>query len=190
MSLDDAVLVWSEVAESTSWTTRGCFSSGFARSAVTILYLNTSFSTTVFSEHISHLSQCQSFVITHQQLDHIVAAMHPCPSLQCNLHRDSRTFASLEDLMDHAKSARTLHPLCTTCQKVFKDKTSCTQVRFSVSCPSRTSDIIILHLCSIWKPNMSNIARNVIESTTLKALWSSTSVLLAYILTALAAVLV
>ncbi|KAH9974046.1 hypothetical protein BGW80DRAFT_1458600 [Lactifluus volemus] len=44
-----------------------------------------------------------------------------CPASRCPLPAWSRTFSSADALLDHARQTRTLHPLCTTCNRVFKD---------------------------------------------------------------------
>ncbi|KAI0251930.1 hypothetical protein BJV78DRAFT_1207792 [Lactifluus subvellereus] len=48
-------------------------------------------------------------------------SMLSCPASRCPLPAWGRTFSSAEALLDHARQARALHPLCMTCFRVFKD---------------------------------------------------------------------
>ena len=57
--------------------------------------------------------------------------MLTCPALRCPLPTWNRTFSSADALLEHARLTRPLHPLCTTCLRVFKDTAALDQV-----CPS------------------------------------------------------
>jgi hypothetical protein len=56
-----------------------------------------------------------------------------CPASRCPLPAWSRTFSSADALLDHARQTRTLHPLCTTCNRVFKDTAALDQVCLFIS---------------------------------------------------------
>ncbi|KAH9990961.1 hypothetical protein BJV74DRAFT_836625, partial [Russula compacta] len=44
-----------------------------------------------------------------------------CPAARCPLPAWSRTFSSADALLEHARQTKGLHPLCTTCFRIFKD---------------------------------------------------------------------
>jgi hypothetical protein len=68
-----------------------------------------------------------------------------CPASRCPLPTWNRTFSSADALLEHARQTRTLHPLCTTCLRVFKDPAALDQVRDSFFCSHPTpSSITIL----------------------------------------------
>jgi hypothetical protein len=55
--------------------------------------------------------------------------MISCPASSCPLPTWNRTFSSADALLDHARQTRALHPLCPTCNRVFKDTAALDQVR-------------------------------------------------------------
>jgi hypothetical protein len=69
-----------------------------------------------------------------------------CPASRCPLPTWNRTFLNAEALLDHARQTRNLHPLCTTCLRVFKDTAALDQVRdlFLCSYPPQPSSFRIL----------------------------------------------
>jgi hypothetical protein len=56
-------------------------------------------------------------------------AVLTCPALRCPLPAWNRSFPSADALLEHARLTRALHPLCTTCFRVFKDTAALDQVR-------------------------------------------------------------
>ncbi len=55
--------------------------------------------------------------------------MLTCPALHCPLPAWNRTFESADALLEHARLNKTLHPLCPTCLRVFKETAALDQVR-------------------------------------------------------------
>ncbi|TFY64435.1 hypothetical protein EVG20_g5952, partial [Dentipellis fragilis] len=76
---------------------------------------------------------------------HRAAAMVRCASTHCPLPAQERTFTTNEELMLHAQETRGLHPLCITCERVFRDRESYVQVR-------DPSDIAMLRTPSLIDP--------------------------------------
>jgi hypothetical protein len=74
--------------------------------------------------------------------------MLTCPALRCPLPTWNRTFSSADALLEHARQTKPLHPLCTTCLRVFKDTAALDQVRDYFSLLFAVNPIRSRILCS------------------------------------------
>lgn len=130
--------------------------------------------------------------------------MPACPSQLCPLAGRRNPglgsgapnhFETIEALMEHANEARSQHPLCDPCQRVFKDKMSRQQVRipyslqithfvirphhtiidfdyrFALSFADFLDGTSDMTLDSTWKRNMSSTATHATANSTPPARW-------------------
>ena len=82
---------------------------------------------------------------TRNQINGETTALLTCPAARCSLPSWSRTFSSSEALIEHARQNRAQHPLCTTCNRIFKETAALEQVRNCSSVQSSLNQLPTAH---------------------------------------------